>query len=167
MYLFVFFWSAALKSSHAISHPDSQSPLPFGLVFATFMAAMMIGSMVYSLASSAPTAPRRPSIIGLLRPNTSKNDVSSLLASAIAVSAISLLLTVLIRDEKITFWCFCLFEACIGVYFPSMGEQRGHIVDDGVRAKIYGIMRIPLNVFVVVALSLTQEGESLVSTHGY
>lgn len=40
-----------------------------------------------------------------------------------------------------------------------MGAQRGRIVDDGVRAKIYGLMRIPLNVFVVVALTTTVEGD--------
>lgn len=40
-----------------------------------------------------------------------------------------------------------------------MAYQKGRIVDDGVRAKVYGILRIPLNCFVVIALSLTQEGE--------
>jgi hypothetical protein len=57
-----------------------------------------------------------------------------------------------------TFWSYCVFEACIGVYFPSMGAQKGRIVDDGVRADIYGVLRIPLNVFVVVALTTTVEG---------
>ena len=34
------------------------------------------------------------------------------------------------------------------------------IVDDGVRAKIYGFLRIPLNIFVVVALTTTLEGDA-------
>jgi len=40
-----------------------------------------------------------------------------------------------------------------------MAAQKERIVDDGVRANIYGILKIPLNLFVVVGLSLTQEGE--------
>ena len=57
------------------------------------------------------------------------------------------------------FWSFCLYEACVGVYFPSMAHQKGKIIDDGVRANIYGMLRVPLNLFVVVALSLTKEGD--------
>ena len=34
------------------------------------------------------------------------------------------------------------------------------VVDDGVRAKIYGVLRIPLNIFVVVALTTTIEGDA-------
>jgi hypothetical protein len=40
-----------------------------------------------------------------------------------------------------------------------MGAQKGRIVDDGVRADIYGVLRIPLNVIVVVALTTTVEGD--------
>jgi MFS transporter, MFS domain-containing protein family, molybdate-anion transporter len=65
---------------------------------------------------------------------------------------------VLIRDEKITFWSFCVFEVCCGLYFPLMAYQRGKIVEDGVRARMYGMMRIPLNVFVVLVLATTKEG---------
>lgn len=57
------------------------------------------------------------------------------------------------------FWLFCLYEACVGVYYPSIAHQKGNIIDDGVRANIYGMLRIPLNIFVVVALSLTKEGK--------
>lgn len=39
-----------------------------------------------------------------------------------------------------------------------MAYQKGKIIGDGVRANVYGIMRIPLNIFVVVVLSTTKEG---------
>ncbi len=39
-----------------------------------------------------------------------------------------------------------------------MAHLKEKIIDDGVRAKIYGIVRIPLNVFVVIGLMLTQDG---------
>jgi len=40
-----------------------------------------------------------------------------------------------------------------------MAHQKERIVDDGVRANIYGILKVPFNLFVVIGLSLTQEGE--------
>ena len=33
------------------------------------------------------------------------------------------------------------------------------MVEDGVRAQIYGVLRIPLNIFVVAALATTKEGD--------
>ena len=51
-----------------------------------------------------------------------------------------------------------MFEACVGMYWPSVGYLKGRIIDDGIRARVYGMLRIPLNVFVVVALSLIKEG---------
>ena len=72
----------------------------------------------------------------------------------------SLLVAALQRIESLTFWAFCFFEACIGVYFPSMGAQWAMVIDDGARAEIYNILRIPLNIFAVVALTTTIEGDS-------
>lgn len=40
-----------------------------------------------------------------------------------------------------------------------MGNMKEKIVDDEVRAKIYGVLRLPLNLFVVVGLGLTQDGQ--------
>ncbi len=159
MYIFVFYWSAAMKSAHTYSNPTQANPddaahIPFGVIFATFMAAMMLGSLAFSHASASSS--KTMSGIGKLL----HFSPSTLLTIAIAGASTSLLLTVLIKNESVTFWCFCLFEACIGIYFPSMGAQKGRIVDDGVRAKIYGILRIPLNVFVVVALTTTVEGDA-------
>ena len=39
-----------------------------------------------------------------------------------------------------------------------MGYMKGKVVGDGNRAHVYGLLRIPYNVFVVVALGLTREG---------
>lgn len=46
----------------------------------------------------------------------------------------------------------------MGMYFPSVGYLKGRFIDDGIRARVYGMLRIPLNVFVVIALSLIKEG---------
>lgn len=46
------------------------------------------------------------------------------------------------------------------MYWPSVGILKGKVIEDGVRARIYGMLRIPLNVFVVMALGLVKEGEA-------
>jgi len=48
----------------------------------------------------------------------------------------------------------------VGMYWPSVGYLKGRFVEDGVRARVYGMLRIPLNVFVVVALGVMREGEA-------
>ncbi|KAL8993487.1 MAG: hypothetical protein Q9169_006306 [Polycauliona sp. 2 TL-2023] len=140
MYLFIFFWSPALKSSHLLAH--QHSALPFGIIFASFMGAMMLGSMLFTKIL------------------TDKKWMTcrELLQTVVVLASGSLLFTIFFRSEWITFWLFCLFELCVGMYFPAMGYQKGKVVGDGERAHIYGLLRIPFNIFVVVALSLTKEG---------
>ncbi|KAI9826614.1 MAG: hypothetical protein M1832_006210 [Thelocarpon impressellum] len=140
MYLFVFFWTPALKATRpsAAGAPD----LPFGMIFASFMGAVMLGSLLFSaLLTSLPAA-----------------SPARFLTATFALASAMLLLTVIYKNERVTFWSFCVFEACVGIYFPSIGSLKGKVIDDGVRARVYGMLRIPLNIFVVVALSLTKEG---------
>lgn len=42
MYLFVFFWTPALKAAQS-NHSSSDRDLPLGLIFACFMASVMLG----------------------------------------------------------------------------------------------------------------------------
>ncbi|KAK3714457.1 hypothetical protein LTR37_007763 [Vermiconidia calcicola] len=141
MYLFVFFWSPALISSRAIAN-NSSSP-PFGLIFSCFMCCMMLGSMIFSVA----------------KPDNAR-DAGKLMLSILALASYGLLVPVLQRSEAATFWSFALFEVCVGMYFPSMSRLKSEIVEDAVRAKVYGYMRMPLNIFVVVALGVTKDGDA-------
>ncbi|CAG8961757.1 hypothetical protein HYFRA_00006300 [Hymenoscyphus fraxineus] len=140
MYIFIFFKFPALKLSHKLA--GAADDLPFGLIFAILMCSMMLGSMLYNYLityhSSIPP--------------------TKILVSMLSVAAASFFIPVLIRDERITFWCFCVFELCCGIYFPLMAYQKGKVIDDSVRANVYGLMRVPLNVFVVLVLSTTREG---------
>jgi hypothetical protein len=140
MYLFIFFWTAALKSAHAQS--SMTGDLPFGLIFSSFMCTMMLGSRLF-----AAYVPSHDPIAAL-----------HMLLALTAISSSCLSLSILFPDERLTFWAFCLFEGCIGVYFPCMAVLKGRVVDDGVRGKVYGMLRLPLNVFVVVTHSLAEEG---------
>ncbi|KAK5168192.1 uncharacterized protein LTR77_006761 [Saxophila tyrrhenica] len=140
MYLFVFFWSPTLISAHSMA--NAETPLPFGLIFSCFMCAIMLGSMIFST----------------VKPENAR-DAGHLTLSILALASWGLLIPVLQRSEGATFWSFALFEMCVGLYFPSMSRLKSEVVEDAVRAKVYGFMRLPLNVFIAVALGVTQDGD--------
>lgn len=103
---------------------------------------MMFGSLLYNNATSTAT------------PVSPKNMLIGTLFSA----SLCFFLPAYVRDEAITLWCFCIFELCCGFYYPAMASLKGKLIDDGSRASVYGILRVPLNAFVVLALSVTKEG---------
>lgn len=103
---------------------------------------MMLGSLVFSV----------------LKPPETTN-AAMLMLSIFAICTWAILTPVLHSGENTTFWSFALFEVCVGMYFPTMSQLKSDIVEDAVRAKVYSWMRLPLNVFVVVALGLTEDGD--------
>ncbi|KJR82512.1 Major Facilitator Superfamily protein [Sporothrix schenckii 1099-18] len=153
MYLFVFFWTPALKqaaeSSSSASSSTSSSPsspsLPYGIIFASFMAAAMAATLAFNVITAQLRLMRCATL--LLALLGAAEVVFYLLSS----SSSSL-------SEQSVFWLFCLFEACVGTYWPCMGFLKGQLVPDGARAQVYALLRVPLNVFVVAALLLTRDG---------
>lgn len=152
MYLFVFFWVPALQAAQR--RPTQRQPtgagaaaaaaaapeLPYGVIFACFMACVMAASLGFNLVMQRRLVRYSSLFVGLL---VAANWVFVKLAGP--------------RTEAATFWLFCLFEACVGLYWPCTGYLKGRLIDDGVRAKVYSLMRVPLNLFVVAALVLTRE----------
>lgn len=141
MYLFVFFWSAALMSAR--TKAGSSEELPFGLIFSSFMCSMMAGSAFFSLYTKMHT----------------KETTSHILMAVVLVVSGCLSGAVLLDNEQLLFWALCMIEACIGAYFPSMSFLKSEVVEDSTRGRVYSLLRLPLNVFVVVAHSLDEEGK--------
>ncbi|KAL9237444.1 hypothetical protein vseg_011991 [Gypsophila vaccaria] len=142
MYTFVFLWTPALS-------PNDEE-IPHGFIFATFMLASMLGSSIASrlLAHSTPKA-------------------ESYMQVVFCVSAFSLLLPIVtnflvepsrVRGGGISFpGCiqllgFCAFEACVGIFWPSIMKMRSQYIPEEARSTIMNFFRIPLNIFVCVVL---------------
>ena len=53
---------------------------------------------------------------------------------------------------KIQLLSFCVFEVCIGLFWPSMMRMRAHYLPDDLRATLINCFRIPLNIFVCAVL---------------
>ncbi|KAB2632977.1 molybdate-anion transporter-like [Pyrus ussuriensis x Pyrus communis] len=142
MYTFVFLWTPALS-------PNDEE-IPHGFIFATFMLASMLGS---SLASRLMAG--------------SSLRVESYMQIVFAVSAVSLLLPIVTSfliapsDVKggsmsLSGYCqlvgFCTFEACVGIFWPSIMKMRSQYIPEEARSTIMNFFRIPLNIFVCVVL---------------
>lgn len=145
MYLFVFFWTPALESTKTSS---GGAALPFGIIFASFMASILASSLAFNM---------------IMERQLLKYSSLLLVIFSVANSCFFLLARGAGASEQSTFWVFCLYEATVGMYWPCMGYLKGKLVDDGIRAQVYSILRIPLNVFVVVSLLVTGDGDSFAS----
>ncbi|PGH14358.1 hypothetical protein AJ80_05948 [Polytolypa hystricis UAMH7299] len=159
MYLFVVFWSPAMIAARALSTDPSSPPSdpPFGIIFAAFMAAMMLGSQLFThslLPSSTTPSPATDNESPTL------SRATHLLKLLLPLSSACLSLSLILRYELSTLWSFAIFELCVGMYYPSMGVLKSGIVSEKHRANVYALFRVPLNVFVALALGMTEEGEA-------
>lgn len=150
-FLIVFFWPSVLKAAHRQTHLDTHDDIPYGVISATLMASMIIGALLFNFSSSSKRFPCDISA-------SAKRPVCLLLA-AVSVAGLSLLCLSLLRSEATQFCTFLMFEVANGVYTPSMAYIRGIVVDDKGRTGLYGLMKIPLFIFVILALGVTAEGK--------
>jgi hypothetical protein len=143
MYLFVFLWVPSLQEA---SKSSPASPLPLGYIFSSFMVSMMLGSLLYTTIVSR-CVPSNPG------PGESSLTLHAKLSSLVcAVSSFALAASIRSDDERVRFWSFCAFEACVGMYYPVQGMLRGSLIPNEHRATLSSLFRVPLNIFVVVSL---------------
>ena len=137
MYLFVFAWVPSLQE---VAAPEDT--LPLGYIFSAFMVSMMLGSVVYSVlakhdASTGSSQTRRP--------EDAKDNSLTLhakLSSLVCLlSAFALAISVSSREPHHRFWAFCLFEACVGMYYPVQGMLRGVLISNDHRATVRRVSR--------------------------
>ena len=150
MYLFVFIWVPTLQESSL-----SPSSLPLGYIFSAFMVSMMLGSLLYTYITAHWYSPStsngsqkhvRSASVG--SSSLSSQVDSSLLLHAqlsslvCAASAVTFAACVRVgkgkseAGEHLKFWAFCLFEACVGMYYPVQGMLRGSFISNEHRATV-------------------------------
>ncbi|KAJ8459536.1 hypothetical protein OPV22_032462 [Ensete ventricosum] len=142
MYTFVFLWTPALS-------PNDED-IPHGFIFATFMLSSMLGSSIASRLMARGTL-----------------KVESYMQLVFAISAFTLLLPIIsnflvapsaVKGGSISFGSciqllgFCVFEACVGIFWPSIMKMRSQYIPEEARSTIMNFFRIPLNIFVCIIL---------------
>ncbi|XP_042948774.1 molybdate-anion transporter-like isoform X1 [Carya illinoinensis] len=144
MYTFVFLWTPALS--------PNEEEIPHGFIFATFMLASMLGSSIASrlLARSSPKVESYMQIVFVIS--------SASLLLPILTNVVFLIAPSKVKGGSISFsGCilvvgFCAFEACVGIFWPSMMKMRSQYIPEEARSTIMNFFRIPLNIFVCVVL---------------
>lgn len=168
-FLVIFFWPSVLQAAHNLTpdttltsphaHPDA-SDLPYGVIFASFMAAMILGALLFKALSGSKALQLQGSPTTTVAAAATRAPVC-LLVGAVVLAGVSLSWLSMLRSELAQFCAFLAFEVANGVYVPSMAYARGLVVSDKSRAGLYGLMKLPLFVFVILALGITAEGECL------
>jgi len=154
MYIFVLQWPPAISKAIAATF-GSSAATPYGTVFSCFMASCLLGSTLFGkLTQSGVSTESFCSIMLTVA------TVAMGLASWASSSSISFLSgSAWIQPLTVLIAAFFAFEACVGMYFPSIGTLRSKYVPDSHRSVIMNIFGIPLNALVVgVFLSIKKLG---------
>ncbi|KAK7959612.1 uncharacterized protein PG986_004466 [Apiospora aurea] len=165
IFLFMYYWPGSMQVAHD-HHGNTDSgatpghQLPFGVIFASFMAIMVLGALLFDILMTRQQ-----------HGNTGSDDDSTttlhqrylptgLLTAALLLGGLGFLGAAFFAHHETPLLCaFLLLEAGNGLYVPSMGYQRSQVVSDARRASVYGFMNMPLFVFVALALVTTNGGQ--------
>jgi len=153
MYCFVFQWTPALESPGGGA---GAARVPHGIVFACFMGASMVGSLAAErlmrgghatryvrgvfAASSALLA--LPVVASKVLPRSLSAPGTGLLVGEGGISAVG----------QLALGAFVLYEATVGIYWPSVMSLRSQYVDESVRATVISLFRAPVNLLVCLVL---------------
>lgn len=127
MFIFVFMWTPALESA--------DRDIPHGVVFSSFMLCSIIGAQLAS--------------------HVGKRDIAleTRLALLLVLSAATLFVPVFAaHNAALSFAAFCVFEMCIGAYWPMICTLRSALVPEAIRSSVYSLYRVPLNLIVLLVL---------------
>ncbi len=128
LYVFTFVWTPALQLSRSTT-----AEIPHGTIFSTFMAATMMGSSLFAVA-------------------TRYVRVEVLMRVIFAVGFLAFASAFHAESLPVVYASFVVFEVLCGVYFPAMATLRSPYIPEESRSALLNFFRVPLNVIVVVTL---------------
>eukprot|EP01059_Diplonema_ambulator_P033026 TRINITY_DN6745_c0_g1_i1.p1 TRINITY_DN6745_c0_g1~~TRINITY_DN6745_c0_g1_i1.p1 ORF type:complete len:441 (+),score=138.31 TRINITY_DN6745_c0_g1_i1:44-1366(+) len=134
MYTFVFVWTPVLEELGEVPH---------GFVFASFMISCSIGAIVFKTLST-------------------HSSTESYMRYVFIVAGLCMAGPVVTQNPLLIMLCFCVFEACVGIFWPSIMTLRSKYLPEEGRATVMNMFRIPLN--AIVCLVLYNQGVLTVRT---
>lgn len=128
MYTFVFMWSPALAGEGS-----NRKPIPYGIIFASFMISSSLGGTLFGVLES-------------------KMNLPALMRTVFLTAAGMMAVPMITTDSSLIMLAFLGFEICVGMFWPSIGTLRAQHVPEQARATIANLFRVPLNMIVCVVL---------------
>eukprot|EP00978_Attheya_sp_CCMP212_P033872 scaffold138951_cov55-Attheya_sp.AAC.4 len=145
MYIFVLQWPPAISKavSSAFAGASTSTATPYGTVFSCFMASCLLGSTMFGFLGNVMGCATETSASFMLALATVAMGGAAFFTSPFNTMVTGMpLLGALVAS-------LFAFEACVGMYFPSIGTLRSKYVPDSHRSVIMNLWGIPLNVLVV------------------
>jgi len=144
MYIFVLQWPPAVSRAVTTAFGEGAAT-PYGTVFSCFMASCLFGSTLFGQLAKMSVPTERFTAAMLTVATIAMSSATFFVSSSLSLPAMIA--------------AFFAFEACVGMYFPSIGTLRSKYVPDSHRSVIMNLFGIPLNVLVVgVFLSISKLG---------
>eukprot|EP00535_Pseudo-nitzschia_heimii_P001075 CAMPEP_0197189032 /NCGR_PEP_ID=MMETSP1423-20130617/19013_1 /TAXON_ID=476441 /ORGANISM="Pseudo-nitzschia heimii, Strain UNC1101" /LENGTH=589 /DNA_ID=CAMNT_0042641045 /DNA_START=197 /DNA_END=1966 /DNA_ORIENTATION=+ len=138
MYIFVLQWPPAIAAAVTKSFGEGAGT-PYGTVFSCFMASCLFGSTLFGQFAKMKGPTTEGVTTGMLAIATiAMSTATYTISTASVASGLPALIA-----------AFFAFEACVGMYFPSIGTLRSKYIPDSHRSVIMNLFGIPLNVLVV------------------
>eukprot|EP00658_Telonema_sp_P-2_P012050 TRINITY_DN14598_c0_g1_i1.p1 TRINITY_DN14598_c0_g1~~TRINITY_DN14598_c0_g1_i1.p1 ORF type:complete len:401 (+),score=104.54 TRINITY_DN14598_c0_g1_i1:125-1327(+) len=138
MYTFVFIWTPALETI------EGTDAIPHGIIFACFMLASSIGSMLFGSIESFTTIPK-------------------LLFIVFCTACATMILALVSTSPFASMGAFTFFEIAVGMFWPCIGTLRSQHLPESHRATIINLFRAPLN-FIVCMILYRQDTMTISST---
>lgn len=135
IYITIFLWTPILG-------PWRSS---LGIIFSTFMISILIGQAFFQIIVAKK-----------------KLSVSILLLISICIAFTANVILVISTHPghhafDLSYAALILFQVGVGLYFPSMGFLRSHIIPDTHRWSIINWFRVPINIIACIVLMLLHE----------
>eukprot|EP00656_Telonema_subtile_P035130 TRINITY_DN39124_c0_g2_i1.p1 TRINITY_DN39124_c0_g2~~TRINITY_DN39124_c0_g2_i1.p1 ORF type:complete len:473 (+),score=78.07 TRINITY_DN39124_c0_g2_i1:157-1575(+) len=130
MHVFIFSWTPQFQQVQGVDKAE----LPLGEIFACFMGALMLGSVLYKQ---------------MLKDSVSGRGAGGYVFLAAAICFVSAANS---QSFSVTFISFVGFEVCCGLYFPMVGTIRSQQLPEESRAAVMSLFRLPMNMVVVGVL---------------
>ncbi|KAJ6654728.1 hypothetical protein lerEdw1_006591 [Lerista edwardsae] len=138
IYIFIFLWTPVL---------DPYNP-PLGIVFSSFMAASMVGSSLYRIATSKKYHLQPMHILSL-----------SVLMVFFSLFMLTFSTNPGQENPSESFLAFLLIELSCGLYFPSMGFLRQKVIPEKDQAGVMHWFRVPLNLLACLGLLILHDSD--------
>lgn len=143
IFIFVFLWTPVLDPHGA----------PLGIIFSSFMAASLLGSSLYRIATSK-------------RYHLQPMHLLSLAVLIVVFSLFMLTFSTSPGQESPveSFIAFLLIELACGLYFPSMSFLRRKVIPETEQAGVLNWFRVPLHLLACLGLLVLHDSDRKTGT---
>jgi len=136
IYIFSFQWTPTLNATL----PHTEGTAPYGFIYSMFLISIMMGSFSFRILTNAP----KPGKSG----DEPRFTPEALCTWAFRGAVVALFFLAVFHVQYLVVVSCVLFQFCVGMFFPSMGNIRGKYVPPDTQAAV--VSGSKFGVFIIV-----------------